>query len=160
MLEFSAQHAYITYLKGTIVCVCGKVIRPNQEMIQRVRTAFDIIKTPHFRASHLTSRGRKHGPQLWQKHHHKAKDAPQGTRKDIGTYTSIWDRWQNDTTYRKSQQDVGWSDAWVRYLNHIAQIDTIPAKIITCSPFSLKNYFSNYSYSRGRGKTVNNDNIR
>ena len=39
------------------------------------------------------------------------------------TFTSIWDRWQNDATYRKSQLDIGWSDAWVRYLDHAAQID-------------------------------------
>ena len=33
------------------------------------------------------------------------------------------DRWQNDETHRESQLAADWSDAWVRYLDHIAQID-------------------------------------
>ena len=38
--------------KGTSICACGKFIRPNQEIIQRVRTAFDILKTPFFSVHH------------------------------------------------------------------------------------------------------------
>ena len=109
--------------KGTMICACGKHIRPNQEMTRRIKTAFEILTAPYFRASFLTPRGYKHGPNLWQEHHHKPKGALRGTRKNRRTLTSIWDRWQNDTTYRKSQLDIGWSDAWVRYLDHIAQID-------------------------------------
>ena len=45
------------------------------------------------------------------------------TKKDKINYTSIWDRWQNDETYWESQIAIGWSGAWVTYLDHIAQID-------------------------------------
>ena len=30
---------------------------------------------------------------------------------------------ENDATYRESQLAIGWSDAWVRYLDHVAQVD-------------------------------------
>ena len=110
-------------LKGTIFCACGKHIRPDQEMTRRVKVAFEILKAPYFRTSMLTSRGYKHGPNLWQEHHHKAKDAPRSTRKNKRTYTSIWNRWQNGATYRESELAIGWSDAWARYLENIAQID-------------------------------------
>ena len=70
----------------------------------------------------LTSRCYKHGPNLWQEHH-KAKDALRGARKNKRIYTSIWDMWQNDATYREAQLAIGWSAAWVRYLDHIAQMD-------------------------------------
>ena len=46
-----------------------------------------------------------------------------GTKKNERNFTSIWDRWQNDETHTESQLAIGWSDAWVRYLDHIAQID-------------------------------------
>ena len=52
--------------KETIICICVKLIRPNQEMIQRIRAAFHILKAPSFRTSSVSSRGQKHGHQLWQ----------------------------------------------------------------------------------------------
>ena len=97
--------------KGTILCACGKHMRPDQEMIRRVKAPFEILKAPYFRTSVVTARGYKHGPNLWQEHHHKAKDALRGTKKGEREFTSIWDRWQNDETYRKSQLAINWSDA-------------------------------------------------
>ena len=44
-------------------------------------------------------------------------------RKNKRQYTSIWDRWQRDETYRESQLVHEWSDASVRYLDHTAKID-------------------------------------
>ena len=93
-------------------------------MIQRIRKAFDALKTPFFRASHPNSRGYKRGSQLWQQHHHKANDALRvATRKKDRTFVNIWDRWENDLEYRKSQKAIGWNDAFVRFLDHIVQID-------------------------------------
>ena len=83
---------------------------------------FEILKAPCFRTSAIAARGCKFGPNLWQEHHHKANDAPRGASKGKRECTSIWDRWQNDD-YRKSQLVHDWSDAWVRYSDHIAQID-------------------------------------
>ena len=42
--------------------VTWKHIRSNQEMTQRIRKAFDVLKTPFFCASH--SRDYKNGSQL------------------------------------------------------------------------------------------------
>ena len=84
----------------------------------------NALTSVHLTCISLELRGHKHGLHFWQKHHHEAQDALRGaTRKDNKTYNNIWNRWQNDATYRKSQQDMGWSDAWVRYIDHIAQID-------------------------------------
>ena len=96
--------------EGTIFS-CGKHINPNKEMIQRIRKAFEVLKMPFFRASHPNSRGYKHGSQLWQKHHHRAHDALRAaTRKKERTFVNIWDRWENDLDYRKSQEAIGWID--------------------------------------------------
>ena len=89
-------------------------------MIRRIKQAFEILRAPYFRTSVLNLRGCKHGPTLWQEHHHKAKDALHGCSKKKRSYTSVWDRWQNDQTCRESQVAIGLSDAWVRYLDHIA----------------------------------------
>ena len=111
------------YVFQRINCACGKHIRPDQEMIRRIKAVFEILRAPHFRASVLNSRGFKNGPDLWQEHHHKANDALHGCSKKKRQYTSIWDRWQNDKTNRESHFAIGWSDASVRHLDHIAQID-------------------------------------
>ena len=37
--------------------------------------------------------------------------------------TSIVDRWQNHEVYRESQLVHGWTDEWVKYLDHISEID-------------------------------------
>ena len=44
-------------------------------------------------------------------------------QKGERTFASIWARWQHDETYRTPQLAHNWSDARVRYLDHIAQFD-------------------------------------
>ena len=46
--------------KGTLLCRCGKHIRPDLDMIRRIKAAFHILKAPYFRTSVVTSRGYKH----------------------------------------------------------------------------------------------------
>ena len=83
----------------TIICACG----PDLEMMRRINAAFETLKAPCFRTSAITARRCKYGPNLWREHHHKAKDASRGATKGRREFTSIWNRWQNDETYRKSQ---------------------------------------------------------
>ena len=92
-------------------------------MIRCIKAAFEILKAHYFRTSVVTARGYTHSPNLWQEHHHQAKDALRSTKKGERNFTSIWDRWQNNETCRESQLAIDWSNAWVRYLDHIAQID-------------------------------------
>ena len=92
-------------------------------MIQRIKAALEKLKASYFRTSVVTARGYKHGPDLQQEHHHEAKDALRCMKKGGRTFTSIWDRSQNDETSGESQLAIGWSDAWLRYLDHITQID-------------------------------------
>ena len=49
----------------------------------------------------------------------KARDALRSAAKRERAFTSIWDRWQNDETNKKSQLAHKWSDAWIEYLDHI-----------------------------------------
>ena len=106
--------------KGTNLCRCGKHSRP-----------------------HLDARRYKHGPNLWQENHHKAKDAPRGCSKNKRQSSSIWDRRQNDETYRESQLAINWSDAWVRYLDHIVKLD-----ISHTAPHLQRNKYNNRLYLR------------
>ena len=108
--------------KGSILCACGKHITPDQETIRRFKAAFEILRAPCFRASVLNSRSFKHGPDSWLEHHHKANDALHGCSKKKRQYTSIWDRWQNDKTYRESHFAIGWSDASVKYLDTLHKL--------------------------------------
>ena len=58
-----------------------------------------------------------------------ARTSPQGKRritvffKGKREFASIWDRWQNDEKYMESQVARVWSDAWMRYSDHIVHID-------------------------------------
>ena len=131
--------------EGTILCSCGKHIKSNQEMIDRLRNAFDILKTPFFRASRPNSRCYKHGYQLWQQHHYKANDALRAaTRKKDRTFTKIWDRWENGLEYGNSQKAIGWNDELARYLDHIEQID-----ISHDAPAEQRGRYSNLANLRG-----------
>ena len=56
---------------------CGKLIKPDQDAINRIKEAFEILKAPFFHASPISTRCSKCGPTLWQMHHHKARDALQ-----------------------------------------------------------------------------------
>ena len=71
--------------------------------MNQIKEAFEILKAPYYRTSPIVTRGGKCGPNPWQQHHHKARDAVRSGAKGQGAFTSIWDRWQNDETYRKSQ---------------------------------------------------------
>ena len=117
-------------------------------MMRRIKAAFGVLKAPCFRTSSLNARGYKHGRNLWQEHHHKAKEALRGGSKNKRQFASIWDRWQSDETYRESQHVINWSDAWVGYLDHVANID-----ISHTAPHLLRNRYNNLLYLR----SVNED---
>ena len=103
--------------------MCGKLIRPNKDVMNRINEAFEALKAPYHRTSSTVTRGDGCGPNPWQQHHHKARDALRSATKGERTFTSIWDRWQHGEIHRKSQLPHDWSDARVRYLDHIAQYD-------------------------------------
>ena len=119
-MVFSQESSQAFFEMGNVELIELKT--SSQEMIRRIKAAFEIFKAPYFRTSVVTAGVNKHGPNLRQEHHHKAKDALRCTEKGKREFTSIPDRWQNDETYRKSQLAIIWSDAWVRYLDHVAQI--------------------------------------
>ena len=87
-------------------------------IVEHIELKTSRIKAPFFRTSKPSSRGCKHGPNLWQEHHKKAVDALRGAKKKHRHYASIWDRWQNDEVYRQSQLAHDWSqmrlwDTWI-----------------------------------------------
>ena len=98
-------------------------MRPKQDVMNRIKEAFEILKAPCYRTSMIVTRGSKCGPNPWQQDHHKARDALRSATKGGRAFTSIWDRWQNYEIYRKSQLAHNWSDAWVRYLDHIVHFN-------------------------------------
>ena len=92
--------------------------------MNRIKEASEILEAPYYRTSMIVTRGGKCGPNPWPQHHHKARDALRSATKGERTLTSIWDRWQNDEIYRKSQLAHNWSDAWVRYVDHIVHFNS------------------------------------
>ena len=109
--------------EGTLVCRCGKLMRPKQDVMNRIKEAFEILKAPCYRTSIIVTRGSKCGPNPWQQDHHKARDALRSATKGGRAFTSIWDRWQHCEICRKSQLAHNWWDAWVRYLDHIVHFN-------------------------------------
>ena len=85
------HHAYTTFLKEPLFVHVAKHVRPDQEMIRRIKTAFEVLKALCFRTSAINARRKyKRGPNLWQEHHCKAKDAQRGCAKSNRECTSIW----------------------------------------------------------------------
>ena len=89
-----------TFFKEHFICKCGKLINPNQDVMNRIEEAFEILKAPYYCTSPIATRGSKCGPNPWQQHHHKARDALRSATKGERAFTSIWDRWQNDAIDR------------------------------------------------------------
>ena len=81
------------------------------------------LKAPYHRTSMIVISGSRCGPNPWQQHHHKARDALRSATKGERTFTSIWDRWQSDEIYRKFQLPHYRWDTWDRYLDNIAHFD-------------------------------------
>ena len=106
--------------EGTLLCKCGKLRKPDPDVMNRIKEAFEILKAQYYRTSPIATRGSKCDPNLWQQHHHKARDALRSATQGERAFTSIWDRWQNYETNRQCQLVFTWSDAWDRYLNHFS----------------------------------------
>ena len=104
------------------MCLCGVWLRPNQSTMDRIRAAFAALKPPYHRTTAILSRGRKSGHNQWQMDHLKATDARREATKR-NEYTSKLDRWQNDEKKQASHLVHGWTETWVKYLDHISQID-------------------------------------
>ena len=86
------QHVF----EGTLICGCGKLMRPNKDVMNRFKEAFEIQKAPYHRTSLIVIRGSRCGPNPWQQHHHKARDALRSVTNGQRAFTSMWDRWQHD----------------------------------------------------------------
>ena len=114
--------------EGTLICKFGKLTRPDQEVMNRIKEAFEMPKAPYYHTSTIAV----------------AATSPQGSRRiaedirklirrvkftqAVARHADIRDkilrsRWQNDETHRKSQLAHNWSDAWVRYLDHIVHFN-------------------------------------
>ena len=100
--QTSESMQYLSCLKhvfeGTTICQCGKLLRPNKSMLDRIRAAFEAI------ALHQSFREERNVVI-------------------IPGNTTIINRWQNDEVYRASQLAHNWNDEWVKYLDFIAHLD-------------------------------------
>ena len=43
--------------EGTLLCKCGKLMKPDQDVMNRIKEAFEILKAPHYRKSPISTRG-------------------------------------------------------------------------------------------------------
>ena len=109
--------------EGATACKCGKLQRPNKNVMDRIKEAFEALKAPYYRTSPIITRGSKCGPHPWQQHHHKVRNAFRSASKCDKNFSSIWDRWQQDEIYKKSQLSRNLTDARVRHLDFIVHVD-------------------------------------
>ena len=141
MPEFNAHHVS----EGKIICSCGKHIKSNRDVIQRIRKALDILKTPFFRASHpnstVTSTDLNCGNSIITKQMMRC-ELLQGRRTEPLRIFGIDGK--NDLDYSKSQEAIGWNDAFARYLEYIVQID-----ISHEAPAEQRGRFHNLIHLRG-----------
>ena len=100
-----------------------KVLRPNKNVMDWIKEAFEALKAPYHRTSPIMTRGSKCGPNPWQEHHHKDRDASRSATKGDKKYAPKWYWWQIDEVYRTSQKAHNWKDAWVRDLNFIVHFE-------------------------------------
>ena len=106
--------------EGTSICRCGKLVRRDEPDQRSLRNPEGTVFAAHLCLSQeVTDAVRTRGGNITTR-----LETHCGVLQKVRTFTSIWDRWQHDEIYRKSQLSHNWSDAWVRFLDHIAQFDT------------------------------------
>ena len=93
------------FFRGQLICRCGKHVRPDLDMMQRMKATFEDLVLSHvcdkfdgIQAWLLAMAGTP--PQT--------KDAQRGCSNNKRQYTSIWDRLQNDEIYRESELAINW----------------------------------------------------
>ena len=90
---------------GLKICLCGIWLRPNQ-------STMDWRPFVKWEKGHI----------WWQMDRLRAVDAKRGAAKRR-EYTSFMDRWKNDEIYWVSQLAHGWTEMWVKCLDHMSKID-------------------------------------
>ena len=103
--------------EGLNMCLCGFWLRPNQDVMNRIKARFEALTAPYYRAT-FQLRGRKNGHNQWRKDHARAVDAKRGAMKR-GDHPLILSTLQNDEIYRTSQVAIGWTETYVKYLDSI-----------------------------------------
>ena len=112
--------------EGLNVCQCSVWFRPNQSAMDRIRTAFAALKTPYFRTTEISARGKKSGHNPWQTDHAKAMDVRRGATKkrpQIYFCAGPMAERQNDEICRASQLVRGWTEEHVKYFHYISETD-------------------------------------
>ena len=77
--------------EGIIFWKWGVCLRPDEDIIIKIKARFQVLIAPYYHAQVNRSRGKRHGDQPWQEDHWKAVDATRGARKH--NYSSIVSRW-------------------------------------------------------------------
>ena len=104
--------------EGTLLCKCGKLMKPDQDVMNRIGEAFEILKAPYYRTSPTSTRRSKCGPNLRQLDQHKARDAlRKATKGDRAFYFSLGQmaKWWDLQEISACSELVG----RLRYVDHI-----------------------------------------
>ena len=121
--EFIAHHVFTTFLKERWFAHVASMSDPTRRWYDVSKHLLKISKHPtSVRLSSLqevTNTARTCGRNITirQKTHYEVR------KEQKKFYVDLWDRWQNDETSMESQLAIGWSDGWVRYLDHTALND-------------------------------------
>ena len=72
------QVCYKHVLEGIIFCQSGNCLRPDEDILEKVKPRFRMFFAPYYVHRMRVARETKHGEQPCQVHHWKAKDANKG----------------------------------------------------------------------------------
>ena len=98
---------------------CGYCLRPNEDIISKIKVRFKTLIAPCYLLLVKSSRGKKHGEQPWQEDHWEER--PQKVPRSI----IIPQSWTDGRTMniQKFQTAVGWNEAYCRYLDYFCTVD-------------------------------------
>ena len=98
---------------------CGYCLRPNDDMISKMKARFKTLIAPCYLLLVKNSRWKKHGEQPWQEDHWEER--PQKVPRSI----IIPQSWINGRTMniQAFQSAVGWNAAYCRYLDYFCTVD-------------------------------------
>ena len=93
---------------------------PLLKQTEKINDRIDIISNPLYVIKQWKS-GERHGPEEWQYHHRKARDATNNVIKR--GYKTIAQSWIKDPVYRETQRVHGWTLEYCIFLDCLNTVD-------------------------------------
>ena len=127
---------------------------PSPEKTEKMKNRIDIVSDPLYVVRQGIC-GERHGPEEWQDHRWKARDATTNVQKR--GLTTIAKRWKEDLSYRETQRKHGWTLEYCIFLDYL-RTDKIEYKATWEERNRYKNQFVlRWKDEKNKGKMISRD---